>query len=237
MVNFLSLSSLLNNDIPPEIWVSVGIMGLLCIVSIIFGQIIKKADPLAKPSTAVVLTETVVGGMDNFVTGLMGDKGKKFVPYFLCVAMYLPLAFISGLFGLPSPVGYYVVPLCLALVTFVMIHVTAIKHQHWGYFKRFVDPFAVFLPINLVTFWSNLLSLSFRLLGNALAGTIILSMVYWATGAASDAILGIFGVSGINFIGPFVAPALHAYFDLFGAFIQTLVFLSLSCIFIVNETE
>ena len=229
--------SLINNDIPFEIFVSVGIMAILCVLAIVFGAIIKKADPLKKPSTAVVLTETVVGGMDNFVTGLMGDKGKKFAPYFLCVALYLPLAFVTGLFGLPSPIGYYVVPLSLALITFVMIHVTAIKHQHWKYFKRFVDPFAVFLPINLVTFWSNLLSLSFRLLGNALAGTIIMGMVYWATDSASNLILNLFGTGGFNFIGPFIAPFLHAYFDLFGAFVQTLVFLSLSCIFIVNETE
>ena len=232
-----NLSSLINNDIPVEIIISVCIMALLCILGIIFGTIIKKADPLKEPSTAVVLTEQLVGGIDNFVVNLMGEKFRKFSPYFLCVAMYLPLAFITGLFGLPSPIGYFVVPLSLALITFVMIHTVAIKHQKWGYFKRFVDPFAVFLPINLVTFWSNLLSLSFRLLGNALAGTIIMGMLYWATNSVSCLILGLFGDLQFNFVAPFIAPFLHVYFDLFGAFVQTLVFLSLSCIFIVNETE
>ena len=232
-----NLSSIINNDIPAEILVSLGVMLVLAIVAIVFGTLIKKADPLKKPSTLVLLTETAVGGIDNFVVGLMGEKFRKFAPYFLMVAMYLPVSFMTGLIGLPSPISCYVVPLSLALITFVMIHTVAVKHQHWGYFKRFVDPFAVFLPINLVTFWSNLLSLSFRLLGNALAGSIIMGMLYWATDAASNFLLGLVGLGGFNFIGPAIAPFLHMYFDLFGAFIQTLVFLSLSCIFIVNETE
>lgn len=233
----VTLSSLINNDIPVEIFVSVGIMALLCILAIVFGAIIKKADPLKKPSTAVVITETVVGGIDNFVVSMMGEKFRKFVPYFIGIAMYLPLAFITGLFGLPSPIGYYVVPLSLALVTFVMTHVVAVRHQKWSYFKRFVSPYAIFLPINLISFWSNILSLSFRLLGNALAGTIILGMIYWATDGVSNLILGLFGTGGFNFIAPFVAPVFHAYFDLFGAFVQTLVFLSLSCLFIAAEAE
>ena len=83
--------------------------------------------------------------------------------------------------------------------------------------------------------WSPLISLSFRLFGNAFSGGIIMALVYWATGGASEAILKLFGLGPFNFIAPVITPILHAYFDIFSAFIQTLVFVSLSILFIAAE--
>ena len=42
---------------------------------------------------------------------------------------------------------------------------------------------------------------------------------------------------GLNtiFIAPFITPILHAYFDLFSAFIQTAVFIMLTMLFVANE--
>jgi F-type H+-transporting ATPase subunit a len=70
--------------------------------------------------------------------------------------------------------------------------------------------------------WSPLLSLSFRLFGNALAGFVILSMVYDVFAKISIA-----GVS-LGFAAAFVTPVLHAYFDVFSAYIQTTVYILLS---------
>lgn len=220
--------------LPSEIYVSLLVMLVIVVFSIIIGNKMKKADPLAPPSTAVLIGETVVGGISNFVVNMMGERFKKFTPYFLVVTMFLPLSFVTGLFGLPSPIGYIVVPLCLGLTTFVMIHATAIKYQKWGYFNRYVSPFVFMLPINLLTTPVVIISLTCRLLGNALAGTIIMTLIYWATGNVVTLITGNL-LGGFNFIAPIIAPVFHAYFDLFGAFVQTLVFLSLSCLFIAAE--
>jgi F-type H+-transporting ATPase subunit a len=38
-----------------------------------------------------------------------------------------------------------------------------------------------------------------------------------------------------NFVAPIVAPLLHAYFDLFAGFIQTLVFVTLTVVLIGND--
>jgi F-type H+-transporting ATPase subunit a len=173
--------------------------------------------------------------MENFTINMMGPRFKKFAPYFGFVAMYLPVAFVVGVLGLPSPLTYYAVPLILALTTFVFVHVTAIRYQKWGYFKRFVAPFAVFLPINIMTYPVIIVSLSFRMFGNALAGMIIVSMVYWATGGLAEMVLGWVNLPAFNFVGPLITPFFHAYFDFFGAFIQTLVFISLSCLFVAAE--
>jgi F-type H+-transporting ATPase subunit a len=222
-------------NLPAEIYTSVLVVILLSIFSIYVGSQMKKADPLKKPSTIVWLGETIVSGIENFIVSMGGNKLKYLTPYFMTLALYIPFSFITGMFGLPSPINYYGVPMLFATATFLLVHATAVRYQKWGYFKRFTAPFAIFLPINLLTFLSPIVSLSFRMFGNALAGTIILSMIYWATGNATEILFNLLGIQNLNFLGPIVAPVFHAYFDLFGALIQTLVFLSLSVLFISAE--
>ncbi len=222
-------------NLPAEIYSSLIIVIFLSIVAIVIGRKVKQIDPLAKPTTATFIGETIVGGIDNFVVNMMGKRFKSFAPYFGFVAMYLPLSFVSGVLGLPSPVTYYAVPLMLAFTTFIMVHSTAIRFQKWKYFKRFISPFAVFLPINIMTYPIIIISLSFRMFGNALAGTIVLSLIYWATAGVAEALLGLLHIPAFNFIAPVITPLFHGYFDFFGALIQTLVFISLSCLFVAAE--
>lgn len=229
-------------SLPAEIYASLIIMTIICIFAIVVGHKVKKADPFKRPSTIVLLGYTIVDGITNFVKNNMGKKLVYFAPYLCVVAMYLPMCMISGLIGLPSPIAYWGVPLCLALGTFVMIHFTAIKYngvKSWAH--RFVEPFSIFLPINIMTFPSTVISLSFRLFGNALAGSIIMTLIYWVTGNMSIGISGLLGFANVpfigefNYIGPLVAPLFHAYFDVFGAFIQTLVFMMLTALFVAQE--
>jgi F-type H+-transporting ATPase subunit a len=222
-------------NLPAEIYTSVLVVILLSIFSVYVGSQMKKSDPLKKPSTIVWLGETIVSGIENFIVSMGGNKLKYLTPYFMTLALYIPISFITGMFGLPSPINYYGVPMLFATATFILVHGTAMRYQKWGYFKRFTAPFAIFLPINLLTFLSPIVSLSFRMFGNALAGTIILSMIYWATGNATEILFNLLGIQNLNFLGPLIAPVFHAYFDLFGALIQTLVFLSLSVLFISAE--
>ena len=218
-------------DLPMEIIVSLAIMVVIAIFSIVIGNKMKKADSLAKQTTGVFLGEFIVGGVVNYAEGLMGKRYKNYYHYFVLVAMYLPLAFLSGLLNLPSPITYFAVPLSFGVITFGLIHGTSIKYTKWRYFERFVSPTWLLLPINILTTPMTIVSLSARLFGNALSGTIIMSLIYWATGVAAEALTG----SVFNFFGPIIAPVFHAYFDFFGAFVQTLVFLSLTCLFIAAE--
>jgi F-type H+-transporting ATPase subunit a len=222
-------------NLPAEIYSSFFVVLILSIFAVIMGNQMKKADPLKKPNTIVFIGETIADGIEKFLVSMGGNRVKYLTPYFIALAMYIPVSFITGIFGLPSPINYYGVPLLFATASFVLIHVTAIRYQKWGYFKRFTAPFAIFLPVNLLTFFAPIVSLSFRMFGNALAGTIILGLIYWGTGNATELLLNILGLQNFNFLGPFITPVFHAYFDLFGALIQTLVFLSLSVLFISAE--
>ena len=77
-----------------------------------------------------------------------------------------------------------------------------------------------------------LISMSLRLFGNILSGTIIMTMVY-AFGSWLSSLVPFIGQ--FNFIGPIIAPVLHAYFDVFSGFIQMFIFITLTQVYIGNE--
>ena len=117
-----------------------------------------------------------------------------------------------------------------------MIHATAVKYNKWKYFKRYIEPIPVLLPVNLLSMWAPLLSMSLRLFGNAIAGFTIMSLVYGGLQALSGAVFNFMSTEFNQiFFAPIVAPILHAYFDLFSGVIQTLVFISLTMIYIGQE--
>lgn len=216
---------------------------LVCMLIILIAVIIvnikaRFVNPLKKPKGLMFFFETGVNFFDGMASDLMGPSFKNFGGYIFVISCYLFLAFIFGLTGLPSPMTNLSVPLSLGLMTFVLIHATSIRYTKWKYFKRYVDPLPFFLPINLLSMWAPLLSLTFRLFGNALAGWTLMSVVYYALESLSQMIFGfISSPEGLNtiFIAPFITPILHAYFDLFSAFIQTAVFIMLTMLFVANE--
>ncbi len=159
----------------------------------------------------------------------MGPRYRGFGGFIMAVAVYLFLAFIWGLTGLPAPITYLATPLSLGLVTFVLIHANAMRYNKFRYFKRYIDPIPVFLPINLISMWAPLLSLTMRLFGNALAGWTLMTLLYAALNGIGGTVIEAAGqaMGAGSFVAPIVTPILHAYFDLFSGLIQTVVFLSL----------
>ena len=223
-------------DIAPEVISSLIVIFIILVLAIIIGIQARHQDPLKKPKGLLLIAEIGVNFFDGLVENLMGPHFKGFGGYIMAVAVYLFLSFIIGLCGLPSPVTYMAVPLSLSFLTFMLIHITSARYTKWGYFKRYIDPIPVFLPINLISMWAPVLSLTLRLLGNAIAGWTLMSIVYVALENLSTMIFS-FVPAGWNslMIAPIITPVLHAYFDLFSGFIQTTVFIFLSMCLISNE--
>ena len=230
---FLDVSKGLSGETISSL-ILVGIIILLCIYIAIRAHFV---NPLKKPRGILFLAEVGVTFFDNLVESVMGKRFRNFGGFIMAVGVYLFMAFIWGLTGLPSPIVYLATPLSLGLVTFVLIHATSVRYTGIRYFKRYVEPIPVFLPINLISMWAPLLSLTMRLFGNALAGWTIMTLIYSAVGGLGDAVCDMMGQTAYlgTFITPIVTPILHAYFDLFSGLIQTAVFLFLSMIFISNE--
>ena len=238
----------------PEIVVSLFVILIIAIISFVIYFKFKKLNenPLETPKGFTLVVSWFVEFIDKLTVNTMGVRNKKFAGLMLALAMYIFLVFTISLTGLPSPVTYLGVPLSIALVTFILIHYTAARENKWGYFKRYIDPIPVFLPINLLTMWAPLLSLTLRMFGNALSGFCIMSIVYFGLESISDMIFGslfsgvywanatgavVSGASGPAgiFIAPLITPILHLYFDLFSGFVQTTVFMLLTMILVLNE--
>ena len=138
----------------------------------------------------------------------------------MMIMFFIFIANTSGLFGLRAPTADYGTTLSLALITFVMIQYSAFKTRKFRMFTDLFQPIPVLFPVNVIGEFATPVSLSLRLFGNIMAGTIMLSLWY--------GLLPIFAKLGL--------PAfLHVYFDLFSGAIQTFVFAMLTMTFIADK--
>lgn len=171
-----------------------------------------------KPSGFQNFVELLVETLDNFVGSTMGEKNRKFTAYFGSLFMLILMSNLAGLFGIRPPTANYSVPLGLALITFFMTQYLGVTTKGVGtYLKGYLEPAWPFLPLNLIGEIANPLSLSFRLFGNIVGGTILMGLYY--------GMLPWFLQLGL--------PSLmHAYLDVFAGVLQAFVFTMLSMIFV-----
>ncbi len=193
-------------------------------------------DAEDKPKGLVLLVIMYVEAILNITIPVMGEKnGRYMAAYIGSVFMYIVLSNWSGLLGLSTSTSNYSVTLALALITWVLIQASSIRTNGIkGYIKGFFEPFPFFVVPNIFGTIAPLISLSLRLFGNVLSGVMIMSTVYTFTATLSGVIPV---VGGFDFVGVFLAPVLHLYFDIFAGFLQAFLFISLTTIFIASELE
>lgn len=191
------------------------IMAVLIIFAVIVR--IKLKSFKDKPSGFQNVVELIVETFSNLVKNTLNEKLQFLGGWFFTVFTFILVSNYSGLFSLRPPTSDLATTLPLAVTTFVIIHVVGIKYQKGAYFKGYLSPFPVFLPMNIIGELAKPISLAFRLFGNILGGLIIMQLIY--------TMLPVF----ITFAIPSV---LHIYFDLFSGAIQAFVFTILSMTFI-----
>jgi len=163
------------------------------------------------------IVEIAVDAMNNLVKSTMGDKMQFLGGYFFAIFAFIIVSNYSGMFGLRPPTSDIATTLPLGLSTFILIHYAGIKMQPKKYFKEYLQPIPVFLPMNIIGELSRPISLSFRLFGNILGGLILMQIIY----------------SMLPTVLTFIIPSvLHAWFDLFVGALQAFVFTVLSLTFI-----
>lgn len=193
-----------------------------------------KYDPLSKPTGIVLLVMMGAKIVDDMVKEKTNERVSRFLtPYIMSTVVYIFLSNIAGLFSIECPTSNLSVTLVLALITCVLIEYYSIKERGLkGYVKSWFEPMALFVIINVLSKVSTLLSLSLRLFGNILAGSVMMQVIYQIFQMISNAIPVI---GALNPVGIIVAPALHFYFDLFAGAMQSYIFMVLSISFIGKE--
>ena len=213
-----------------EVWITETIVNTWIImgVLIIFAAVVRIRLKAFKdvPRGFQNVVEYLVEMFDGFLREAAGPRLMFLGNWFFAVFAFILLSNISGLFTLRPPTADWVTTFTMALVTFVLIHFLGGRFLKLSYLKTLIEPNPLFLPLNLIGELAKPISLSFRLFGNVLAGTILMSLIY--------------GMAPI-FVRIGVPTVLHFYFDLFAGAIQTYVFCILSLSFIsassATETE
>lgn len=222
-----------------EVYVIILLTVILGIAIVVIGKKVEKADPFAEPQG---ILKPVLLGMTTVYNSVKANVGKatadKLTPYITVLWVYIFMSNTVSLFGLESPTANLSVTLLLAFITWVLIQVTELKYGGLGaYLHAFIEPIPLMLPMNIVGKFSTMCSMALRLFGNITCGGIMMQLIYAGAQLASNAIAGLLGAEGsvFNFMAPVIAPLLHAYFDLFAGFIQTLVFVTLTMVLIGND--
>ena len=223
-----------------DVYVIILLTILLGIGIVAVSKKIDKLDPLQEPRGLAAMVIMGVKAVNRTCIDNMGKRnGDAITPYICILWTYIFSANIISLFGLASPTANLSVTLLLAFITWLLIQIVEFKYGGVkAYFHAFIEPIAPMLPMNIIGKFSTMVSMSLRLFGNIMCGGIMMQLVYIGTQLLSDKIASAFVHSPVqvfNFMGPVIAPLLHAYFDLFSGFVQTLVFVTLTVVLIGND--
>lgn len=202
---------------------------LLLIVMRIAARSYKKS--LIPGRFAGVIEILVLFVRDDIVLPSMGEKGKKFLPYFLTLFFFILFANLFGLIPYAStPTGNINVTAALAIIAFFVIQISGmVQYGPVGYFKGLVPSgMPVFvLPIMAIVEILGLLTKPFalcvRLFANMIAGHIVIF-----------SLIGLIFIFGTVLIAPIsVGFALFIeVLELLIATIQAYIFTILTALFV-----
>lgn len=118
---------------------------------------------------------------------------------------------------LAAPTNDINTTVALALLTSFAYFYAGLSKKGLGYFKRYIEPIPVLLPINILEDFTKPLSLSFRLFGNVLADELTVSV--------------------LTSLVPLLIPLPIMLLGLFAGSVQALIFSTLAAAYIAEALE
>jgi F-type H+-transporting ATPase subunit a len=202
-------------NIPDHVIMALLVLVISCAIFPLASRRISRDNPGAFQH----VMELVVGGLKDLIEDIVGHGyGNRYLPIIGAFAVFI---FISNMFGLffflQPPTSNPNTTFGLGLCAFLYYNVQGLKAQGVGhYIKHFMGPVwwlaPLMFPIELIGHFARILSLGMRLFGN---------------------IFGEHTATGI-FMGmlPLFIPWPMMGLGIFGAFLQTFVFIMLTMVYI-----
>ena len=149
------------------------------------------------------------------------EMAKKYGPLICALFMFLVLANWMGIIPhLEEPTKDLNTPLSLGLMGFAIAHYAGIKSKGFkAYAREYMEPMFFMMPLNVIGELAKIVSISFRLFGNVMGGSIIILVVSHLT---------------YSIVLP---PLLNAFFGLFVGTIQAFVFTMLTVVYISVQVK
>ena len=183
------------------------------------------------------LLEMLVEALYGFIKGIAGEYyARRFFPILATIFVFVAFNAWMALLPIYPTVGFKAegadhvtthllrsagtdinMPLALALIAFVFIEAWGFRVHRFGYlreFFRFGNPVQTFIGLlELISHFIRIISFTFRLFGNMLAGEIVLFMM--------------------TFLTFFVTPIIFYGLEILVGGVQALVFMGLTLVFTV----
>ncbi|HVR41684.1 MAG TPA: F0F1 ATP synthase subunit A [Thermoanaerobaculia bacterium] len=200
--------------VPDHVVMALLVLAISCIVFPLMSRRISKDNP----SGFQHFLELIVGGLKDLLHDIVGPHSEK---YLYVIGGFAVFIFVSNIFGLffflQPPTSNPNTTFALSLTAFLYYNWQGIKTQGFGhYIAHFAGPIwwlaPLMFPIELIGHFARILSLAMRLFGN---------------------IFGEHTATGIFMtMMPFVVPWPMMGLGIFGAFLQTFVFIMLTMVYI-----
>jgi F-type H+-transporting ATPase subunit a len=204
-------------DIPDHVIMA----GLVLVICLLLFPLATRRLSKDNPGPLQQILELVVSGIKDLLHDIIGHEGHRFLYIIGAFAVFI---FISNMFGL----FYFLAPptsnpnttFALSISAFLYYNYKGFRTQGLHYLKHFMGPVWWLAPlmflIEMIGNFARILSLSMRLFGN---------------------IFGEHTATGI-FMGlvPIIVPWPMMALGIFGAFLQTFVFIMLTMVYISGAT-
>ncbi len=165
------------------------------------------------------LMEAYINGVLQMGTDVMGkENARRYLPLIATIGLFVAIANLIGIVpGFEAPTAFLEFALTLALVVFVYYNFEGIRRQGVvKYFKHFLGPvwwlYWLMFPIEIVSHFSRLVSLSFRLFGNVKGDDMFLMVILM--------------------LAPWVMPLVPFALLTFMAFLQAFIFMMLTTVYL-----
>ncbi len=171
------------------------------------------------PTGAQNVMEAYVLGVLKMGSDVMGkEAARRYLPLVATIGLFVGVANLVGVVpGFEAPSAFLEFALTLAIAVFIYYNFEGIKRQGLiKYFKHFLGPvwwlYWLMFPIEIVSHFSRLVSLSFRLFGNVKGDDMFLMVILM--------------------LAPWLLPMIPYALLTFMAFLQAFIFMMLTYVYL-----
>ena len=205
------------------------IVSLLVVLIILLFSFLGTQERKIIPDRWQNFMELVVEFIKDIAQGQLGESsyrpwlpfiGTLFLFIFGCnwAGALIPWKLIKLAEGeLGAPTNDINTTVALSLLTSFMYFYAGLTKKGFGYFKRYIEPTPLLLPINILEDFTKPLSLSFRLFGNILADELTVSV--------------------LTLLVPLIIPLPVMILGVFASSVQALIFSTLAGAYIAEAVE
>jgi F-type H+-transporting ATPase subunit a len=178
----------------------------------------KSKISVESPGKLQLLLETIVGALKDMLVDNVGEKGRPYLGLIGTLGLFILACNWIGLVPyFASPTVNLNFPVGCAIVAFLYYNYQGIVTQGAGnYFKHFLGPLPalapLMLPIEIISHFSRIVSLSLRLFGNIFGEELV--------------------IAALAFMVAWLVPIPMMLFGVFGGLLQAFVFIMLTMVYL-----